>query len=269
MIRLDRNRELDGRLVHPGETWSERAHQATERALIEREDHDADDDVYGHDDARAAMEALTDGKCSYCEVKLTRFSWDVEHYRPKGRVREREDHPGYYWLTYEWSNLLPSCTFCNQRRRERPTFIDPTPGETGGKLDQFPIADEANRAMEPEDDLTREEPLLIDPSRENPSDHLGYDPTGRVFALAGSEKGETTIRVFRLNLRRLIDERRNTLQIVREVMTFSQLAKERGEDEAAAQFLAIAESLAASEMPFAGMVRFFVTNPDLLGVAPA
>ncbi len=266
MIRLDRTRERDGRLIHPGDAWSESAQSATAGALRERGDHQAKKEIYAHVDVRAALEALTDMKCAYCEVSLARFDWDVEHYRPKGRVKERPDHPGYYWLAYAWSNLLPSCTFCNQNRKERPTFDDPTPGETGGKLDQFPVEDEATRATDPAHDLTLERPLLLDPAAENPAEHLGYDPTGRMFALANSKKGETSIRVFRLNLRRLRAERAKTLRIVREAMEASASARQRGEEEAAAAFMAIVGSFAADDVPFAGMVRFFIANPDALGI---
>ena len=212
------------------------------------------------------MEALTHMKCAYCEVSLARFDWDVEHYRPKGRVRERRDHPGYYWLAYDWENLLPSCTYCNQNRKERPTFEDPVPGESGGKHDQFPIADETKRAMSPGDDYSLEEPLLIDPSIEDPSDHLGYFPAGGMFALGASRKGETSIRIFRLNLRRIVNERRRDLAIVRQVMQMRNRAVERGEAAAAAEAEDILSSLAADDRPFAGMVRYFMENPEALDV---
>lgn len=50
-------------------------------------------------------------KCAYCETKFTHSSpGDVEHYRPKAgyqqAVTEPLRGPGYYWLGYEWSNLL-------------------------------------------------------------------------------------------------------------------------------------------------------------------
>jgi hypothetical protein len=72
------------------------------------------------------------GKCAYCETKLTRDPGHAEHYRPKGRVQYDEQkvgslkvaetidgagkscpHPGYFWLAYHWKNLAPSCFMCN------------------------------------------------------------------------------------------------------------------------------------------------------------
>lgn len=50
-------------------------------------------------------------KCAYCERV---GQHDIEHYRPKRKVSEDLSHTGYYWLAYEWSNLIPSCVKCNR-----------------------------------------------------------------------------------------------------------------------------------------------------------
>jgi hypothetical protein len=64
------------------------------------------------------------GKCAYCEQKIySDQHGDLDHFRPKGAVADEnyepvmiavdgevKDHPGYYWLCYNWKNLLPSCT---------------------------------------------------------------------------------------------------------------------------------------------------------------
>ena len=65
--------------------------------------------------------AATHKKCAYCESKVgpTERKGDVEHYRPKSRTRDvngklvkimrngvEVNHPGYYWLAYDWNNLL-------------------------------------------------------------------------------------------------------------------------------------------------------------------
>ena len=131
----------------------------------------------------------------------------MEHFRPKGRVQERPEHPGYYWLTYAWSNLYAACQYCNQRRRDKPTWEDPTEGPAAGKLDQFPLADESTRAMEPGGDLSAEDRLLIDPCEDGPEDYLGYDPDGGIFAIGGAPKGGTSITVYALGRRRLAARR--------------------------------------------------------------
>jgi len=64
-------------------------------------------------------------------------------------VAEDSSHTGYYWLAYTWANLYPSCVFCNQRRKDQPTFDAPVLGPATGKLDQFPVADETTGLMPP------------------------------------------------------------------------------------------------------------------------
>ena len=74
-------------------------------------------------------EAPFHGKCVYCETNVAAsHPGDIEHWRPKNRVThesgrtieiETEDgstvqHPGYYWLAYEWRNLLFACEDCNR-----------------------------------------------------------------------------------------------------------------------------------------------------------
>src|SRR5574341_1145443 len=64
------------------------------------------------------------GKCAYCETLIAEnHPGDIEHFRPKGRVTdsmgrqlmvqdengEEYPHPGYYWLAYDWKNLLLAC----------------------------------------------------------------------------------------------------------------------------------------------------------------
>ena len=49
-------------------------------------------------------------------------------------MAEDSSHTGYYWLAYTWANLYPSCVFCNQRRKDQPTFDDPVLGPATGKL---------------------------------------------------------------------------------------------------------------------------------------
>ena len=56
-------------------------------------------------------------KCAYCEVNHSEaYPIQVDHYRPKRKVTvngQKVEHPGYFWLAYEWWNLVPSCAYCN------------------------------------------------------------------------------------------------------------------------------------------------------------
>jgi hypothetical protein len=114
------------------------------------------------------------GKCAYCETDIVGYQHgDVEHFRPKAGVTDEGDlpideHPGYYWLAYDWRNLLPSCEKCNQ-----PSEIS---GRKVGKHNRFPV--EGRHARQP-DEIEAEEPLLIHPGSGRPEDdpdlHLVVD----------------------------------------------------------------------------------------------
>jgi hypothetical protein len=191
------------------------AEQLRHNAAIERgERQTADSKIYGRLKRTVYIdpEGPFHGKCAYCEERIrTNQHGDVEHFRPKGGIRQEHDdkpvlrrgtsdpHPGYYWLAYDWRNLLPSCVLCNRPSTE--------PGERSiGKRNYFPLADEGKRAQGPGEE-SAEVPLLIHPVLEEPSDHLGLDASGVFFAKDGSPRGEACIRIFGLNLRGLPDVR--------------------------------------------------------------
>ncbi|MGC9944970.1 MAG: hypothetical protein ABSF64_01120 [Bryobacteraceae bacterium] len=147
------------------------------------------------------------GKCAYCESEFATVAWgDVEHYRPKRGVADDKTHPGYYWLAYHERNLMTSCQLCNQGR---------------GKRNWFPIA--GQRAMRPEDDLSNEQPLLLNPYEEadcgERAGHLqyvfeenGWDllSTGRVDGL--TDRGRKSVGLYDLNRETLVGRRRKSQQ---------------------------------------------------------
>lgn len=91
---------------------------------------------------------LFSGKCAYCESPTQVVTHgDIEMFRPKSI---------YWWLAYEWDNLLFVCQICNQVY----------------KAVQFPIA--GNRATHPGGDLEAEYPLLLDPCRDEPEFYFRY-----------------------------------------------------------------------------------------------
>ena len=61
-------------------------------------------------------------------------------------LAKRPDHPGYYWLVYNWKNLLPACTHCNQYRIARPRWRESI-NTRGGKSTHFPVKFENKRVM--------------------------------------------------------------------------------------------------------------------------
>jgi uncharacterized protein (TIGR02646 family) len=262
MIFVDRGRLHDGQPILPLGTWTERAEEKTTAAKTDGPAHVVTG-LYRDPDVKAPLEKLFYNKCAYCETGgLAGFPWDVEHFRPKGSVAEDSSHPGYYWLAYTWTNIYPSCVFCNQRRRDQRTFDDPTVGPATGKLDQFPIADERNRARTPDDPLEAEDPLLLDPCRDQPDQHLMFDAAGRVSSRGGSPKGDATIRVFGLNHRkRLRDARLAVLADVSELIE-EQVAEGTPRDRATRAALA---ALSRPRHQYSALARAIRGDPAIFG----
>lgn len=160
------------------------------------------------------------GKCTYCESQITHDQHgDIEHFRPKGAVTEIngvpikvtingviQDHPGYYWLAYDWKNLLPACELCNQPSTQR------SQGILIGKRNYFPLSATNNfRAVQPGEEA-RESPLLINPVSDDPNDHLELDESGVLSEKTAS--GDECIKTFGLNYRDLPNERAKVYQDV-------------------------------------------------------
>jgi hypothetical protein len=108
-------------------------------------------------------------------------------------------HPGYYWLAYDWNNLLASCADCNRPSRQKTKTA-----KRIGKWDQFPVR--GTHAANPGEEHT-EQPLLINPTNQDPAVHMSVDNTG-VF-VGKTDEGNTCIDIFGLNDRdALVDSRR-------------------------------------------------------------
>lgn len=269
MIFVDRNRtDGQGRPIRPDQDWFTLATGAREDALREAAEHEARGGVYAHDQVKAALEELFHDKCAYCETKIAAgFDWDVEHFRPKGKVAERDDHPGYYWLAYEWSNLYPSCSHCNQRRRDRPRWGDLRFAGSGGKLDQFPLEDESTRALSPDGDLGSEKRLLLDPCDDRPEEHLRFTVDGQIVAAAGSQQGEISIKVFHLARRRLRDRRRDQVEAVVALLKIVHKHEAEGNEEAAQDFRAFLDTwFLADSCEYAAVARAVVRDPVVFGL---
>jgi len=137
------------------------------------------------------LEKLFHNKCAYCESNYTAVTpADVDHYRPKSGVEEDKIHPGYYWLAYDYHNLLPTCPLCNR---------------CGGKTSRFPI--KGKRAMRPEDSLDAEKPLLLNPyTDKNIEAHITFGIKGII--VGKTDRGLKTIEICMLD--------RETLQTKRQ-----------------------------------------------------
>lgn len=190
--------------------------------------------AYKGNDVIAALQSAFGVKCAYCESRYGAVGpADIEHYRPKGAIELPDgtlQKPGYFWLAADWTNLLPSCIDCN---RERGHEYEDGSGVTG-KANQFPLVDESQRAAEPGKE-SGEEPYLLDPTVDDPDEHLEFIDDGLVRGalLDGgeSDRGNETIAVLGLRRPHLVGERRDRLlEVDRSVRRFGKAAKRLDED---------------------------------------
>lgn len=265
MIFIKRDRkDQTGQKISPDEPWFANAKTATESVIADPDSHDFDGGIYAADIVRAALVELFHQKCAYCESPLP-DPFDVEHFRPKGRIAENSGHLGYYWLAYSWPNLLPSCVPCNRNRKDKPIWGDLNMGITGGKFDQFPLADEDKRAMSPKDDITHEDPLILDPCNDNPEERINYLVGGDITGI--DDHGETTVRICHLKRRRLCKARWKKIKSVINWLKLIQDLKKKGKNSK----IPVIEILVKSEYlddecEFAGAARFVAKHPDLFGM---
>jgi uncharacterized protein (TIGR02646 family) len=161
--------------------------------------------IYCASDVYIMLKYLYNNKCAYCESYESEPQ--IEHYRPKKQVTgiQRIVHEGYYWLSYEWSNLLPACHDCNK---------------SGAKGNEFPI--EGNRVFHPlyklnkeidleknllnSDYLNNEKPLLLNPENQgfDPFIYFKFDITGIIKEKPDKKtfefrQAKETIRIVKLN----------------------------------------------------------------------
>ena len=156
------------------------------------------DNHWLNDALRNALWKQQHKKCVYCElVRGRRREIDVEHFRPKAQVAEDKTHLGYWWLAYEWENLLYACKYCNQEY----------------KKNHFPLLPQGKRAMGPGDDLLQELPMLLNPYEDEPEDCLGYEwvhTRGHLVEVVGVDeegKGDKSVEMFGLNRHDLAEQR--------------------------------------------------------------
>lgn len=150
-------------------------------------------------------------KCAYCERKLEPIEYgkseqDVEHFRPKGRVRAwlapkslkdagvvftpvpQADY-GYYLLPYELFNYSAACKPCNSSL----------------KKDYFPIGGEYNLKGSRPKSLLKEKPYLIYPVGdfdEDPERLIGFhgvSPQAIVTSGYSRQRALVTIEFFKLD----------------------------------------------------------------------
>jgi len=129
-------------------------------AILDEPDGYKVTDEYNHDDVRHKLRTHFGIKCIYCESSpIATSTFRIDHFRPKKGIRGTA-HTGYYWLAYEWTNLLQSCQLCNGKKSNYFPLEDPltrvyhdTPHATEKIFrnpTKSPLADERRSLLHPE-----------------------------------------------------------------------------------------------------------------------
>jgi hypothetical protein len=177
---------------------------------------------------------LSHEKCWYCETKTDRHRGDMDHYRPKGGITGT-NHPGYWWLAFEWKNWRFCCEICNSKLADHETGI------VGGKGNDFPLVgnDESRRIWSEchYEDLICELPALLDPTEQEDTKLLTFLRDGRPASRTTDEcsieyeRVKCSIRAYHLDHSKLNRKRKEIYHQVRELVEEYQRYQPKWEKE--------------------------------------
>lgn len=217
-----------------------------------------DSRIYGGSTVKGQLKQDQHNKCAFCEQTLNGDFGDVEHFRPKGGYKNKEEdnltQPGYYWLAYDWDNLMLSCSICNRRY----------------KKNLFPLLDETARNIGHRN-ISNETPLLINPIFENPGDHICFERhiiKSQITDGVEDLVGKTTIETFKLNDREdLVERRRQRWEEYECIIKLVRILEETADDERLsdlnipAQFekgKKLLDTIISEQSEFVGMFKYQV-----------
>ena len=181
-----------------------------------------------------ALTVLGHGLCAYCESPtptplVSRFRPAEEAASLDGRQVDR-DH--YWWLAYEWDNLLPTCPVCMSHKGKR-----------------FPVKGPRAIPAPGHGVPTTEDALFLDPCRDRPEGSLAYDDDGRVVPL--DERAAAMIDGIGLNRADLVDDRARAAEEARVVI---------GRVLSGAADPAELHTQLVGQLPYTGIRRFTVKH---------
>lgn len=232
MIRVTFDPEkLEGQRKTEWDAWLARATKARGKIIKEWEQKGKitsksfDSEIW-KDLKEWLLEYIFNGKCAYCEtnIKEARQYGDAEHFRPKGGVSPEEvketgfpdvqvvhpdgttiHHPGYFWLAYDWKNLLPACSTCNREGKQNKFPVEENKNvltikltsEDVSKLKAAPYASkkwEGVYYLQPDDLDAIEQPYLLHPYfGDDPRNHICFDDFGKVFEKIDKSTGKKSV----------------------------------------------------------------------------
>jgi hypothetical protein len=245
MIRLERGRApaiLTGHIADKALSDARKFFEEDTQAARQRRFDFDRGGLLEHRSVHDALGAISEERCAFCNVGTDGDAVLASHrFRPPQDAVAKDGSTSrrhYWWLAYDWQNLYPACEGCRIAQGAKfPTGADRVRVGTTGNL------------------LDREEPLLLDPCRDDPELFLVYLDTGEV--VSREPRGKATVETFDLNRPQLVRERQAAAQLamteVREIGRL--LYQERLGDVADAL-----PYLYSSSSPFAAVRRQFVNQ---------
>jgi hypothetical protein len=181
------------------------------------------EEAWGHPEILRALRSIVGNKCWYCETHLEGADPNVDHFRPKGRVREvdrdlnntKKTSDGYWWLAFDHQNYRLAAMHANQRRIDEDT--------AGGKWDYFPIRGERTAEGTPWQNI-HEDALALDPCAAIDVALLAFDLDGNPCPATTKgrqpdprdvERVRATIWLYHLTKNEISNRRRDHVQDIR------------------------------------------------------
>lgn len=135
------------------------------------------------------LKDLSHDKCWYSEARDCAAYWHVDHFRPKGEVKDLEgnSYEGYWWLAFNWKNYRLVGAAMNVP-----------------KSSKFPVRENTDWACGPDDDIDDESPYLLDPTCPEDPCLLSFDEQGKAIAAEPqygwhNERADVSIKILNLN----------------------------------------------------------------------
>jgi hypothetical protein len=145
---------------------------------------------------RDSLKVLYKNKCSYCEKSS--HAPKIDHHRPKGKVVGGGNlNYGYYWLSYEWTNLLPSCTDCNAIDSKGSKYPINGNRNNSHPLQGNPPTLHGLSLIYDSPFNVAEHPLLLHPEYSIPENNFAFDKQGRIIGITA--EGVNTILALKLD----------------------------------------------------------------------
>lgn len=152
-----------------------------------------------HKDVLGKLLEIHRSKCAYCEQKISISNSSVflTYYRPYAQ---------YYWLAYEWSNMLPVCKACYLYAEH-----------------DFPVENEQHHRVSSPPKLRqdwlpngipflKEKPLLLNPEMDKPEKYLVFNPEGYLEAIEQNSRAINTIAAYQLNKGQVVVARKKKIE---------------------------------------------------------